>query len=85
MVEAADIDWETINAKLPYERSAEAKEKRRELFKLFDPNSNGYLSLAEVSIIYLISFETTPLKFRRTIFLSLYIYIFVHFLRSIKE
>ena len=61
MVEAADIDWETINAKLPYERSAEAKEKRRELFKQFDPNSNGYLSLAEVSIIYLISFETTPL------------------------
>ena len=63
MVEAADIDWETINAKLPYERSAEAKEKRRELFKQFDPNSNGYLSLAEVSIIYLISFETTPLMF----------------------
>ena len=31
MVEAADIDWETINAKLPYERSAEAKEKRREV------------------------------------------------------
>ena len=60
MVEAADIDWETINAKLPYERSAEAKEKRRELFKQFDPNSNGYLSLAEVSIIHLISFETTP-------------------------
>merc|ERR1712018_268109 len=48
MVEAADIDWETINAKLPYERSAEAKEKRRDLFKEFDPNSNGYLSLAEV-------------------------------------
>ena len=48
MVEAADIDWEAINAKLPYERSAEAKEQRRELFKQFDPNSNGYLSLAEV-------------------------------------
>ena len=48
MTEAADIDWETINAKLPYERSAEAKEQRRELFKQFDPNSNGYLSLAEV-------------------------------------
>jgi Ca2+-binding EF-hand superfamily protein len=48
MTEAADIDWETINAKLPYERTAELKEKRRELFKQFDPNSNGYLSLAEV-------------------------------------
>ena len=48
MTEAADIDWETINEKLPYERTAESKEKRRELFKQFDPNSNGYLSLAEV-------------------------------------
>lgn len=48
MTEAADIDWETINAKLPYQRTAEEKEKRRELFKQFDPNSNGYLSLAEV-------------------------------------
>ena len=48
MVEAADIDWDTINAKLPYERSDEAKEKRRELFNQFDPNCNGYLSLAEV-------------------------------------
>ena len=48
MSDAADIDWETINAKLPYERNDESKEKRRELFKQFDPNSNGYLSLAEV-------------------------------------
>ena len=48
MTEAADIDWGEINGKLPYERTDEAKEKRRELFKQFDPNSNGYLSLAEV-------------------------------------
>ena len=48
MVEATDIDWDTINAKLPYERSDESKEKRRELFNQFDPNCNGYLSLAEV-------------------------------------
>ena len=48
MVEAADIDWDTINTKLPYERSDEAKNKRRELFNQFDPNCNGYLSLAEV-------------------------------------
>merc|ERR1712241_1651216 len=32
---------------LPFERTDEAKEKRRELFKQFDPNGNGYLSLAE--------------------------------------
>ena len=44
----ADIDWESINAKLPFQRTDEEKAKRRELFKQFDPNSNGYLSLAEV-------------------------------------
>jgi Ca2+-binding EF-hand superfamily protein len=29
-------------------RTDEDKEKRKELFKQFDPNENGYLSLAEV-------------------------------------
>jgi len=43
----ADIDWESINEKLPYQRTPEEKAKRRELFNQFDPNSNGYLSLAE--------------------------------------
>ena len=42
------IDWEEINAKLPFARTDEDKEKRKELFKQFDPNENGYLSLAEV-------------------------------------
>ena len=45
----ADIDWESINEKLPYQRNPEEKAKRRELFNQFDPNGNGYLSLAEVS------------------------------------
>ena len=45
---ASEIDWESINAKLPYERTDEAKEKRKDLFKQFDPNGNGFLSLAEV-------------------------------------
>ena len=44
----SDVDWAAINEKLPFERTDEAKEKRRELFKQFDPNGNGYLSLAEV-------------------------------------
>ena len=44
----ADIDWESINSKLPFQRTDEEKAKRQELFKQFDPNSNGYLSLAEV-------------------------------------
>ena len=44
----SSVDWAAINEKLPFERTDEAKEKRRELFKQFDPNGNGYLSLAEV-------------------------------------
>jgi Ca2+-binding EF-hand superfamily protein len=42
------IDWNHIAEELPYERTPEAKEKRKKLFSLFDPNGNGYLSLAEV-------------------------------------
>lgn len=42
------IDWDVINEKLPYERTDEAKKKRKNLFQQFDPNGNGYLSLAEV-------------------------------------
>ncbi|XP_040580832.1 flagellar calcium-binding protein [Lepeophtheirus salmonis] len=44
----SEIDWEIINSKLPFQRNPEAKAKRRELFKKFDPNGNKYLSLAEV-------------------------------------
>eukprot|EP00906_Rhabdomonas_costata_P028096 RCo039866 len=42
------VNWAEIRAKLPTERTPEAKAKRAELFTLFDPNGNGYLSLAEV-------------------------------------
>jgi Ca2+-binding EF-hand superfamily protein len=45
---AAEIDWESLNSKLPFQKNAEEKAKRHELFKQFDPNGNGYLSLAEV-------------------------------------
>ena len=45
---AAEIDWASLNAKLPLEKNDEDKAKRQELFKQFDPNGNGYLSLAEV-------------------------------------
>jgi len=44
----ANIDWDSLNAKLPLEKNDEDKAKRQELFKQFDPNGNGYLSLAEV-------------------------------------
>mmetsp|Transcript_81121 Transcript_81121/g.251758 ORF Transcript_81121/g.251758 Transcript_81121/m.251758 type:complete len:463 (+) Transcript_81121:48-1436(+) len=48
MIAAEDVDWEAISAKLPFERTKEAFQKRSELFNQFDPNGNGYLSLAEV-------------------------------------
>jgi Ca2+-binding EF-hand superfamily protein len=37
-----------LRAKLPVGRSKEDKARRKALFKRFDPNGNGYLSLAEV-------------------------------------
>lgn len=47
-IATSGVDWEKINEKLPYERTPEAYQKRSELFSRFDPNGNGYLSLAEV-------------------------------------
>ena len=45
---SAGIDWADIRKKLPYERTEEQKKKRMDMFNQFDPNANGYLSLAEV-------------------------------------
>jgi len=42
------IDWAAIRKKLPMGRSDAEKKARDALFTQFDPNSNGYLSLAEV-------------------------------------
>eukprot|EP00746_Dinoflagellata_sp_MGD_P151478 gnl/MRDRNA2_/MRDRNA2_83069_c0_seq1.p1 gnl/MRDRNA2_/MRDRNA2_83069_c0~~gnl/MRDRNA2_/MRDRNA2_83069_c0_seq1.p1 ORF type:complete len:2124 (-),score=461.30 gnl/MRDRNA2_/MRDRNA2_83069_c0_seq1:152-6523(-) len=42
------IDWSTIHLKLPHQRTTEARQQRRHLFREFDVNGNGYLSLAEV-------------------------------------
>jgi Ca2+-binding EF-hand superfamily protein len=42
------IDWDSIREKLPTEKTPELKAKRSELFDQFDPNGNGFLSLAEV-------------------------------------
>lgn len=44
----AAIDWTAINAKLPIAKNAEQKAQRKAMFKEFDPNGNGILSLAEV-------------------------------------
>ena len=46
IIEMASV-WETLQHKLPTARTPEAKKQRMELFNLFDPNGNGYLSLAE--------------------------------------
>jgi len=45
---SSNIDWAGLREKLPMEKTAEQKEKRKEMFESFDPNGNGYLSLAEV-------------------------------------
>ena len=42
------IDWPKIRERMPMEKDAASKKKRKELFSGFDPNGNGYLSLAEV-------------------------------------
>ena len=43
---AKTIDWAKINKKLPIDRKL--KPERKRLFRSFDPNGNGILSLAEV-------------------------------------
>eukprot|EP00386_Alphamonas_edax_P000914 GDKI01002757.1.p2 GENE.GDKI01002757.1~~GDKI01002757.1.p2 ORF type:complete len:185 (-),score=79.46 GDKI01002757.1:273-827(-) len=42
------INWKEIAAKLPTAKGPEGFEQRKKLFKLFDPNGNKFLSLAEV-------------------------------------
>ena len=43
------IDWEEIAMKLPTKLKDKEQRKRRfKMFKEFDPNGNGYLSLAEL-------------------------------------
>jgi Ca2+-binding EF-hand superfamily protein len=44
----SQINWADIRSKLPFEATPEAKARRAKLFRQFDPNGNGYLSLAEV-------------------------------------
>ena len=53
MTSSSDIDWAEIRTKLPFERTEEQKTKRKDLFTQFDPNGNGFLSLAEVSNIFI--------------------------------
>jgi len=43
------IDWEEINAKLPFEKNEDEYAMRKELWGQIDVNGNGFLSLAEIS------------------------------------
>ncbi|XP_065897320.1 flagellar calcium-binding protein TB-17-like isoform X1 [Dysidea avara] len=43
------IDWEKINSSLPIKRDADGRAKRKKMFRDFDPNGNGILSLSEVN------------------------------------
>merc|ERR1712121_217339 len=42
------VDWPSVTAKLPSDRTPEQKAQRKKLFGQMDPNGNGILSLAEV-------------------------------------
>eukprot|EP01065_Artemidia_motanka_P012642 TRINITY_DN16967_c0_g1_i1.p2 TRINITY_DN16967_c0_g1~~TRINITY_DN16967_c0_g1_i1.p2 ORF type:complete len:189 (+),score=73.29 TRINITY_DN16967_c0_g1_i1:55-621(+) len=41
-------DWHKLRGQLPYGKTQEDKQRRKKVFRGFDVNGNGYLSLAEV-------------------------------------
>jgi len=44
------VNWKEIHDKLPMDKTPADKARRKEMFKQFDPNGNGYLSLAELDL-----------------------------------
>lgn len=42
------VDWEGLASALPYQKTADQKQRRQEIWDEMDVNSNGYLSLAEI-------------------------------------
>ena len=47
-IKLKDINLEAIKKNLPYKKNDEDSKKREKMFKSFDPNGNGYISLAEI-------------------------------------
>ena len=45
------IDWERVNASLPYQRGGEQQEERRNLWRAIDVSGSGLLSLAKVTLV----------------------------------
>ena len=43
------VNWEQVNAKLPFARNKAAFSKRKDMWTAIDVNGNGFLSLAEVT------------------------------------
>ena len=49
------IDWEKVNASLPYQRGEKQQEERRKMWKAIDVSGSGLLSLAKVILISFLS------------------------------
>ena len=47
-MEPSRIDWKSLTDKLPVSKSKADKAQRIKIFNGWDPNGNGYLSLAEI-------------------------------------
>ena len=43
------INWTKVNAGLPFRKTVEEKNRRREMWKAIDVNDNGFVSLSEVT------------------------------------
>lgn len=51
-IELSEIDWLGIKEKLPIGESAEDEENRSKIWKQFDPNGNGLVSVAEADLAF---------------------------------
>ena len=43
------INWGHINERLPYAKTQEQFEKRKQMWRAIDVNDNGFVSLAEIT------------------------------------
>ena len=47
---ALNLDWSVITEKLAYRKEKDDEARRKKMFRKFDPNLNGFLSIDEVFI-----------------------------------